>query len=109
MKKIQFLILALIIAKVAQSQIIYTPDYVHPKDLNENYIEKIYSDSLASSFLMVIVKDIELHKHVNHTEHIYVLEGTGDMHIGDENINVLLFFTPCRDRKHNRSDEGLKL
>ena len=72
----------------AIGQVLYSPDYVHPKDLKKNYTEDIFSDELSTSRLLVIVEDVPLHKHEKHTEHVYVLEGSGDMHIGDENISI---------------------
>jgi mannose-6-phosphate isomerase-like protein (cupin superfamily) len=48
------------------------------------YSEKIAGDSLSTSFLIIIKKEVKLHKHLEHSEHVYVLEGEGDMQLGNE-------------------------
>ena len=45
--------------------------------------KKIYSDSLTTSFVIWVKKDVPLHKHAFHTEQILVLEGTAQMRIGE--------------------------
>lgn len=68
---------------------IYTPSIEGPEnDFDNIYAEKIFSDSLVSSFLIVVKKEVKLHKHVTHSEHVYVLEGSGDMVLGNENISI---------------------
>lgn len=77
----------LVLSSAAQS--IYTPKFEHLDEEFENiYSEKIFSDSLSSSFLIIIRKSVKLHKHVGHTEHVYVLEGTGEMMLGEEHVSV---------------------
>ena len=51
-------------------------------------IKKLYSDKNASAFLIFIKKEVRLHKHLMHSETIYILEGTGDMLLGDKKIEV---------------------
>ena len=88
MKSLSLFIALLALSMIVRSQIIYTPDYIDPKDLKENFKEVIFSDSLSSSFLLILVKDVALHKHVEHTEHIYILGGTADMHIGEDLVSI---------------------
>ncbi|MBC8046995.1 MAG: cupin domain-containing protein [Fimbriimonadaceae bacterium] len=45
--------------------------------------KKIYSDSSVTAFVIWIKRDVPLHKHITHTEQIYVLEGTANISIGD--------------------------
>lgn len=60
-----------------------------PKENFENiYSEKIAEDSLSSSFIIWIKKGVKLHKHLEHSEHVYVLEGEGQMQLGDNWINI---------------------
>lgn len=47
------------------------------------YLAPMYSDSLSSSFCIVIKKEVKAHKHQYHSEHVYVLEGEGRMKLGD--------------------------
>lgn len=57
-----------------------TPDST---DYDNLYIKKLSSDSLSTSFAIWIKLKVKLHKHDFHTEHVYVLEGSGDFTLGD--------------------------
>lgn len=73
----------------ASSQSIYTPPTKMPaEDFDNIYVEQIHSDSLMSSFYLIIKKEVPLHKHLLHTEHVYVLEGSGEMILGDNHISI---------------------
>lgn len=50
--------------------------------------QKIFTDSLVSSFVIWIKKEVKPHKHLTHSEHIYVLEGEGEMKLGSETFNI---------------------
>ncbi|HEY0029325.1 MAG TPA: cupin domain-containing protein [Bacteroidia bacterium] len=52
------------------------------------YSRAIASDSLSSSFVIFIKKEVKKHKHVSHTEHVYILDGEGEMLLGDKTIKV---------------------
>lgn len=61
------------------------------------HIKKLFSDINASNFLIFIKKEVKMHKHITHSETIFVLEGTGVMQLGNEKINVKqgdLIFVP---------------
>lgn len=59
-----------------------------PANLENIYAHPLYSDSLVSSFVIFIKKEVKTHKHVTHTEHVYVLEGEGEMTLGDKKFKV---------------------
>lgn len=64
-------------------------DTIKPSTDYENiYSRSVYSDSLASSFVIFIKKEVKPHKHVTHSEHVYILEGEGDMMLGEKKIKV---------------------
>ncbi len=44
----------------------------------------VHSDEEASSFIIFVKEGVKLHKHVEHTEHVSVLAGKGEMTLGDE-------------------------
>lgn len=46
------------------------------------------SDSLSTSFVLCIHGDVEPHLHMNHTEHVHVLEGSGTMLLGDSIFSI---------------------
>ena len=50
-----------------------------PGNYDNIYSRAIASDSLASSFVIFIKKEVKKHKHVSHSEHVYILEGEGEM------------------------------
>lgn len=52
------------------------------------YVEKLSSDSLASSFAIWVKLKVKLHKHVYHTEHVSILDGKGEFTIGDTTMTV---------------------
>lgn len=68
------------------SQTFQSLDTVKDPAAYENiYSRPIYSDSLSSSFVIFTKKEVKLHKHVSHTEHVTILEGEGEMTLGDKN------------------------
>lgn len=89
MKKF-FLILSfalLIVASKAQSY--QSLDTIKaPADFENIYSRPLYTDSLASSFVIFIKKEVKAHKHITHTEHVYILEGDGEMTLGDKKFKV---------------------
>ncbi len=52
------------------------------------YAKKLSSDSLSSTFAIWVKLRVKMHKHVNHTEHVLVVEGSGDFTIGEENKSI---------------------
>jgi len=59
------------------------------EDIKENItVKTLQHDSLSSSFLIVIKNYVHLHKHLHHAEHVYIIEGSGDMVLGDRNFVV---------------------
>ncbi|HEY4798739.1 MAG TPA: cupin domain-containing protein [Bacteroidia bacterium] len=59
-----------------------------PANLENVSSRTLYSDSLVSSFVIFIKKEVKEHKHVSHTEHVYVLEGEGEMSLGEKKFPV---------------------
>lgn len=59
-----------------------------PSNYDNIYSRAIASDSLSSSFVIFIKKEVKKHKHVTHTENVYILEGEGEMLLGDKTFNV---------------------
>lgn len=72
---------------VAQSK--SSLDTIKPPKVYENvYNRPVYSDSLQSSFVIFVKKEVKLHLHVTHTEQVYVLDGVGEMTLGDKKFTV---------------------
>jgi mannose-6-phosphate isomerase-like protein (cupin superfamily) len=49
-----------------------------------NFSKSLFTDSLVSSSVICISKEVKLHKHLEHAEHVLVLEGEGEMRLGTE-------------------------
>jgi len=45
--------------------------------------QKVASDSLVSSFYLIINDGVKMHKHLHHSEHVFVLKGKGIMQLAD--------------------------
>jgi mannose-6-phosphate isomerase-like protein (cupin superfamily) len=52
------------------------------------YSVPLYGDSLASSFCIVIKKEVKAHKHQYHSEHVIVNEGEGMMKLGEKTFPI---------------------
>ena len=62
---------------------------IQPHDTFSNIlVRKLYSDSLSSSFLIWVKKEVPLHKHMLHSEHVYIIEGKGMMTLGDSSFLI---------------------
>lgn len=48
----------------------------------------LFSDSLASSFCIIIKSEVKSHKHLKHTEHVIVQEGEGVMKLNDKEFTI---------------------
>lgn len=59
-----------------------------PSNYDNIYSRTIASDSLSSSFVIFIKKEVKKHKHATHTENVYILDGDGEMVLGDKTFKV---------------------
>lgn len=59
-----------------------------PATLDNIYNRPIYSDSLSSSFVIFIKKEVKEHKHATHTEHVVVLDGTAIMKVDGKSFKI---------------------
>jgi mannose-6-phosphate isomerase-like protein (cupin superfamily) len=59
-----------------------------PPGTENIYNRPLYSDSLSSSFLIIIKKEVKLHLHEFHSEQVYVISGEGDMVLGDQAFHI---------------------
>jgi mannose-6-phosphate isomerase-like protein (cupin superfamily) len=88
MKRILFFFLLLLPGLMfAQNQ--QNTDTINAPATAENvYNKPLYSDSLSSSFLIIVKKEVKLHKHESHSEQVYVIAGEADMVLGDKTIHI---------------------
>ena len=59
-----------------------------PLALENIYNRPLYSDSLTSSFVIFIKKEVKEHKHVTHAEHVIVLEGEAIMKLDGRSFKI---------------------
>ena len=62
---------------------------IQPNKEYENIlVEKLTTDEHASCYVIWIKKEVKAHKHEHHTENLYIIEGTGEMLLGDKTITI---------------------
>ena len=71
-----------------QADILNLSEITIPAGVENIHVHKISSDAHSSDFVIFIKKMVPLHKHLNHTETIYVLEGRGIFQQGDEYFEI---------------------
>jgi mannose-6-phosphate isomerase-like protein (cupin superfamily) len=88
MKRIIFLLL-FILPRIADAQLHAELKAIQPDQEFDNvYVKKIAEDSLQSSFIIWIKKDVKGHFHQEHTENIVVIEGRAEMLFDGKRIIV---------------------
>jgi len=84
-----FLLLFSIGITLSKAQSFQSLDTIKPPAQYENiYNRPVFSDSLTSSFVIFIKKEVKSHKHISHTEHVYILDGEGEMVIGVKKMKI---------------------
>ena len=83
------LFLLLLFPLLTMAQNFQSADTIQPPANYDNiYLRPLYSDSLVSSFVIFVKKEVKKHKHVFHAEHVYVLDGEGEMLIGEKTMKI---------------------
>ena len=59
-----------------------------PIEYENIHVQKLSSDSLASTFVIWIKKKVKLHKHINHTENVIIQQGSGKFQLNDSIYKV---------------------
>ncbi len=60
-----------------------------PDDMENIHIVKLASDVYSTDLVIFVKKQVPLHKHVAHSETIYVLEGKGLLQLGEESFEIV--------------------
>lgn len=82
-------LLTLFTASTCLGQHMQSLDTITPPAAYENiYFVPVFSDSLVSSFVIFVKKQVREHKHLKHTEHVYILDGTGEMTLDKTTFQV---------------------
>jgi mannose-6-phosphate isomerase-like protein (cupin superfamily) len=59
-----------------------------PDEVENIHVVKLSSDKNATDLVVFVKKHVPAHLHVNHSETVYVIEGTGVFTMGSEKINI---------------------
>ena len=88
MKKLAIMSICLIALIGFAQDIIELKDVKPTEDYENIWVKKISDDSNQTSFVIWIKESVRLHKHVDHSENIYILAGKGEMTIGERKLEV---------------------
>jgi len=64
-------------------------DIQAPEALENVHVVKLASDAYSTDFVIFVKNKVPLHKHVEHSETIYVLEGKGLFQLGDQSMEIV--------------------
>ncbi len=87
----RFWLLIFLIALIhsVRSQTVVNLDTLKAPSKTDNiYNKALFNDSLCSSFCIVIKNEVKPHKHQYHSEHVYVIEGEGQMKLGNQEFKI---------------------
>jgi mannose-6-phosphate isomerase-like protein (cupin superfamily) len=60
-----------------------------PFDSKKNIeVVKLFEDDLCSSFAIQIKTDVLAHKHAQHSEHVFIISGHGEMVLGSDTFKI---------------------
>lgn len=63
-------------------------DITPPTDLQNIHVVKLSSDTHSTDFIVFVKQQVPLHKHLTHTETLYVLEGSGTFQLADKHFEI---------------------
>ena len=90
MKILNLILLMFLLNHSNAQEFVSSIDIIEPT--NEDYdnisITKLSSSSDATTFAIWIKKKVKIHKHINHTEHVYIKQGKGKFQLADSLYNV---------------------
>ena len=74
---------------IVGAQTIKSIDNLEPSEAFDNiHVQKIDSDSLSTIFAIWVKLKVKMHKHVNHIENVYIIEGNGEFTVSDSTYKV---------------------
>ncbi|MFL5764495.1 MAG: cupin domain-containing protein [Bacteroidia bacterium] len=86
MQKVLIFLMMLPLFSKAQNM---SPDTIKAPDTYDGIFSKrVASDSLSTSFVIFIKKEVKKHVHASHTENVVILEGEGEMLLGNRTFKV---------------------
>ncbi|MDF1676842.1 MAG: cupin domain-containing protein [Vicingaceae bacterium] len=87
--KVLYTALFIFVATLSFSQEITNVKDLQPSEDYDNiHIKKLDTDSNSTSFVIWIKQGVKSHKHEHHSEVLYVIEGEGEMTIGEKTNKI---------------------
>jgi len=87
--KTSSIILFLFLINIATAQTVKSMDDIEPSEAFDNiHVQKLETNSLATTFVIWVKLKVKMHKHINHVENVYIIEGEGDFSISDTTYKV---------------------
>ena len=72
-----------------KAQVVLNTDTAGIRSVSDNiYNRYVSGDSLVSSFIIVVKKEVKLHKHQHHSEHVLVIDGEATMRLGEKTFTI---------------------
>ncbi|MEH6469000.1 MAG: cupin domain-containing protein [Porticoccus sp.] len=72
----------------ANAEKLVLSDITPPTDLENIHVVKLSSDAHSTDFIVFVKQQVPLHKHLAHTETLYVLEGSGTFQLADKSFDI---------------------
>ena len=85
--RLLFFAFAILFCAGLNAQVISTDTAKSPTP-DKNYVRTLHHDSLSSSFLIIIPKEVKPHYHAHHTEQVVILSGEADMLLSDQKLHI---------------------
>ena len=79
----------LFLINIVSAQTVNSVDDLQPTEAFDNiHVQKIDTDSLSTTFAIWVKLKVKMHKHVNHMENVYIVEGNGAFTVSDSTYEV---------------------
>src|SRR5262245_26533055 len=88
MRGLLFSLVFLFLIVCSNSQTVRNLEDIKSDKAGNTYVTSLFNDSLASSFCIIVPDEVKPHRHLNHCEHVLVLEGEGMMRMGEKEFLI---------------------
>jgi mannose-6-phosphate isomerase-like protein (cupin superfamily) len=81
-------LVSLVLSVQVYAERLVISDIMSPENLENIHVVKLASDSFSTDFVIFVKNKVPLHKHVKHSETIYVLEGKAQLQLGEQSMEI---------------------
>jgi len=82
------LLFCLVASLISAQQVLHASELTANAAFENIHVEAIHHTDDASLFTIWVKQGVKAHRHNAHTEHVYILEGTGTMLLGEEVLEI---------------------